>query len=100
MDKKELSTASQIINFVLNISTWHRINSGYKHKLSMHLQDIIPGFVIEWLAVDNGELSLEGELIDENGKFIRDHSMALKEVKPEYLEKILETLKDIDLFKS
>jgi hypothetical protein len=66
----------------------------------MHLQDIIPGFVIEWLTVDNGELSLEGELIDENGKFIRDHSMTLKEVKPEYLEKILETLKDIDLFSS
>lgn len=100
MDKKELSTAGQIVNFVLNISLWHRINSGYKHKLSIHIQDIIPGIVIEWLAVDNGELSLEGELIDENGTYIRDYSMSLKEVKPEYLEKILETLKDIDLFSS
>ena len=100
MDKKELSTASQIVNFVLNISLWHRINSSYKHKLSIHLQDIIPGFVIMWLVVDNGELSLDGIDVDENGTYIRDHSISLSEVKPEYLEKILETLKDIDLFSS
>lgn len=102
MDKKETTmTVSQIVNFVLNISLWQTVNTGVKHKMSMHLQDIIPGFVIEWLVVDNGKLSFEGELKDENGReYIRNYTMPLSKVEPEHLEKILETLKNINLFHS
>ena len=102
MDKKETTmTVSQIVNFVLNISLWQTVNKGFKHKMSMHLQDIIPGFVIEWLVVDNGELSFEGELKDENRReYIRNYNMPLSKVEPEHLEKILETLKNINLFHS
>jgi hypothetical protein len=102
MDKKETTmTVSQIVNFVLNISLWQTVNTGFKHKMSMHIQDIIPGFVIEWLVVDNGELSFEGELKDENRReYIRNYNMPLSKVEPEHLEKILETLKNINLFHS
>ena len=61
---------SQITNFVLNIACWQVTNQGYFHKISMHIQDVVPGFVITSLIVDNGELSFEGIYIDEQGRAI------------------------------
>lgn len=99
--QQQLTPEEQIVHFVLNISLWQTVNNGFTNKMSMHLQDIIPGFVIEWLVVDNGELSFEGERFDKtSGKYIRNQRLLLSEVTSEQLSKILETLKNINLFHS
>lgn len=103
-ENSELSTASQIINFVLNIANWQCLNKGYYHKMSLHLQDIIPGFVINWIVVDNGELSFDGVFVGEDKdankeKYVEAGTISAIDVQPEYLEKILETLKNINFFR-
>mgnify|MGYP007012505906 CR=1 FL=1 len=99
-DGPKLGSVQKIINFVLNVANWQVINKGFYHKMSLHLQDIIPGFVIEWIVVDNGVLSFDGEFIDEKGQFVKDGTMPLSKINPVYLDKILETLKNIDMFRS
>lgn len=95
-----MDTNKQITNFVLNIALWQSINQGYYHKLSMHIQDVIPGFVISWLIVDNGELSFEGVEIDDQGCAISDRNAIRKasELTPEQLDEILKILKNINMF--
>ena len=91
---------SQITNFVLNIACWQVTNQGYTHKISMHIQDVVPGFVITSLIVDNGELSFEGIDVDEQGRAINKHETIQKasDIAPEQLEEILKILKSINLF--
>ena len=91
---------SQITNFVLNIACWQVTNQGYFHKISMHIQDVVPGFVITSLIVDNGELSFEGIDIDEQGRAISKHETIRKasELTPEQLDEILKVIKSINLF--
>ena len=91
---------SQITNFVLNIACWQVTNQGYTHKISMHIQDVVPGFVITSLIVDNGELSFEGIDIDEKGRAISKHETIRKasELTPEQLDEILKIIKSINLF--
>lgn len=89
----------QITNFVLNIAFWQVTNQGYFHKISMHIQDVVPGFVITSLIVD-GELSFEGIDVDEQGRAISKHETIRKasDIAPEQLEEILKILKSINLF--
>ena len=91
---------SQITNFVLNIACWQVTNQGYFHKISMHIQDVVPRFVITSLIVDNGELSFEGIDVDEQGRAINKHETIRKAsgIAPEQLEEILKILKSINLF--
>ena len=95
-----MNANSQITNFVLNIACWQVTNQGYTHKISMHIQDVVPGFVITSLVVDNGELSFEGIDIDEQGRAISKYETIRKasELTPEQLEDILKILKSINLF--
>ena len=97
-----MDTNSQITNFVLNIACWQATNQGYFHKISMHIQDVVPGFVITSLIVDNGELSFEGIDIDEQGRAISKHETIknTSDITPEQLEEILKILKSINLFES
>lgn len=97
-----LGSVQKIVNFVLNVSLWQTINKGLYHKMSIHLQDIIPGFIIEWIVVDNGELSFDGKFIieDKDGKHYEDGTMPLSKINPVYLDRIFETLKNIDMFHS
>ena len=90
----------QITNFVLNIACWQVTNQGYTHKISMHIQDVVPGFVITSLIVDNGELSFEGIDIDEKGRAISKHETIRKaiDIALEQLEEILKFIKIINLF--
>lgn len=90
----------QITNFVLNICNWQIENRGYYHRMSMHIQDIIPGFVIEWLVCYDGKLSFEGVYIDEENHYIKNGIKYPDEITNEQLDKILNILKNIDLFKS
>ena len=91
---------SQITNFVLNIACWQVTNQGYFHKISMHIQDVVPGFVITSLIVDNGELSFDGIDVDRQGRAINKHETIQKasDIAPEQLEEILKILKSINLF--
>ena len=95
-----MDTNKQITNFVLNIACWQVTNQGYFHKISMHIRDIVPGFVITSLIVDNGELSFEGIDVDEQGRAIskRDTIRKASELTPEQLEEILKIIKSINLF--
>ena len=90
----------QITNFVLNIACWQVTNQGYFHKISMHIQDVVPGFVITSLIVDTGELSFEGIDIDEQGRAISKHETIRKaiDIALEQLEEILKFIKIINLF--
>ena len=95
-----MDTNKQITNFVLNIALWQSVNHGYYHKLSMYIKDVIPGFSIFWIVVDNGELSFEGVEIDDQGYAISDRNAVRKasDIAPEQLEEILKILKNINLF--
>ena len=95
-----MDTNKQITNFVLNIALWQSVNQGYYHKLSMHIQNVIPGFVIFWLVVDNGELSFEGVEVDESGHTINGKIVIRKasDIASEQLDEILKILKNINLF--
>ena len=97
-----MDTNKQITNFVLNIACWQVTNQGYFHKISMHIQDVVPGFVITSIIVDNGELSFEGIGIDEQGRAISKHETIknTSDITPEQLEEILKILKSINLFES
>ena len=91
---------SQITNFVLNIACWQVTNQGYFHKISMHIQDVVPRFVITSLIVDNGELSFDGIDVDEQVRAISQHETIRKasELTPEQLDEILKIIKSINLF--
>ena len=95
-----MDTNKQITNFVLNIACWQVTNQGYFHKSSMRIQDVVPGFVITSLVVDNGELSFEGIDVDEHGRAISKQETIRKasEFTPEQLDEILKILKRINLF--
>ena len=68
--------------------------------MSIHIQDVIPGFSIFWIVVDNGELSFEGVEVDESSHAINDKTIIRKasDIAPEQLEEILKILKSINLF--
>ena len=85
----------------MNIACWQVTNQGYFHKISMHIQDVVPGFVITSLIVD-GELSFEGIDVDEQGRAISKHETIRKasDIAPEQLEEILKILKSINLFEA
>ena len=91
-----MDSKNQITKFVLNICTWQTFNKGYFHRMSMHLQDIIPDFVIFSLVVDNGELIFEGYDLKTN----KERSIKASEVDSKYIDEILNVIKDINLFNS
>lgn len=92
-----MDSINQIVNFTLNISLWQTINKGYYHKLSIHIQDIIPDFVINWIVVDNGHLLFEGVNLKTHK---RDEILDSKDIDPKYLKEVLNILKNINLFHS
>lgn len=95
-----MESTYQIKNFVLNIALWKTKSDGFKHKLSMHIQDIIPDFVITWICVDNGVLSFDGMKYDfERKMWIDNQNIKASEITQEQLDKILNVLKSVDLFK-
>ena len=91
MDSKD-----QITNFVLNICLWQTFNKGYFHRMSIHLQDIIPDFVIFSLIVNDGELIFEGHDLKTN----EQKSIKASEVDPKHIDEILNVIKNINLFHS
>ena len=95
-----MDTNKQIVNFVLNIALWQTVNKGYYHKMSIHIQDVISGFSIFWIIVDNGELSFEGVEVDESGHAINDKTVIRKAsgIASEELDEVLKILKNINLF--
>jgi hypothetical protein len=95
-----MKNEDQIKNFVLNIALWQVKSDGFNNRLSLHIQDVIPNFVIEWLRVDDGALSFDGLKFDtERNMWIDNQNIKANEIPQEYLDKILEVLKGIDLFK-
>jgi len=95
-----MESLNQIKNFVLNITTLQVKSKGFGHKLSMHIQDIIPNFVITWICVNNGELSFDGIKYDIEKKiWVDGQNIKSTEIAKEQLDKILDILKSIDFFK-
>ena len=95
-----MKSKNQIKNFVLNIALTQIKNSGFSHKLAMHIQDVIPNFVITWICVDNGVLSFDGLKFDTERKvWIDNQNIKASEITQEQLDKILDILKSIDFFK-
>jgi pectate lyase len=95
-----MKSKDQIKNFVLNIALWQVENFGFSHRMSMHIQDVIPNFVINWLRVDNGVLSFDGLKFDtERNMWIDNQNIKASEITQEQLDKILDILKSIDFFK-
>ena len=91
----------QIKNFVLNIALLQIKSNGFSHKLSMHIQDVIPNFVITWICVDNGELSFDGIKYDAERKmWVDGQNIKSTEITKEQLDKILDILKSIVFFGS
>ncbi len=90
----------QIKNFVLNIALLQTKSNGFNHKLSIHIQDVIPNFVITWICVNNGELSFDGIKYDIEKKiWVDGQNIKSTEIAKEQLDKILDILKSIDFFK-
>ena len=91
----------QIKNFVLNVALFQTKNDGFSHKLSMHIQDVIPNFVITWICVDNGKLSFDGMKYDtERKQWIDGQNIKSTEITKEQFDKILDILKSIEFFGS
>ena len=66
----------------------------------MHIQDVIPNFVITWICVDNGVLSFDDLKFDTERKLCIDNqNIKTSEITQEQLDKILDILKSIDFFK-
>lgn len=85
---------------MLNIALTQIKNSGFSHKLAMHIQDVISNFVITWICVDNGVLSFDGLKFDTERKlWIDNQNIKTSEITQEQLDKILDILKSIDFFK-
>lgn len=96
-----METKYQIKNFVLNVALWQTKNNSFSHKLSMHIQDAIPNFVITWICVDNGELSFDGIKFDTERKmWVDGQNIKSTEITKGQLDKILDILKSIDFFHS
>ena len=95
-----MKSKEQIKNFVLNIALWQVENFGFNHRMSMHIQDVVPNFVINWLRVDNGVLSFDGLKFDtERNMWTDNQNIKASEITQEQLDKILDILKSIDFFK-
>ena len=95
-----MNTNEQIKNFALNVCCWQTENRGFFHKMSIHIQDVVPGFVITWIVVNNSELSFEGCDIDSDGRFVKNSMRNASELTVEEMDKILEILKGINMFNS
>lgn len=100
-----MNTINQIKNFVLNICTWQTekmdiIYPNYFHKLSIHIQDVIPGYIINWICVDNDNVWFDGIYINSDTGKTSEDKIYLKDCKINELTKVLNILKSIDLFKS
>jgi len=90
----------QIKNFVLNIALLQIESNGFSHKLSMHIQDVIPNFVITQICVDNGKLYFDGIKYDTERKmWVDGQNIKSTEITKEQLDKILDILKSVDFFK-
>lgn len=89
-------------NFVRNVAQWQTAQHGYYSKIAIHLQEIIPNFIVEWIVSDNGEVLFEGleKSIDEETGRTKYVPKTLKssEVDSKYLDEILVLLKRIDMF--
>lgn len=95
MKQNKEKTISEIKNFALNICNWQTINTIFFQKMSIHIQDIVENFTITSIIIDNGCLKFEGIYNNEGTKRV---IISENEIKPEELEKVLEVLKDINLF--
>lgn len=89
-------------NFVRNVALWQTVQHGFYSKISIHLQDIIPNFIVEWIVSDNGEVLFEGlekSIDEESGKTkYLPKTLKASEVDSKYLDVILDSLKRIDMF--
>ena len=95
-----MDSTQQIKNFALNIALWQVENSGFHHKISVHIQDVVLGFVITKLCIDNGVLSFDGMMHDpKRGIWIDNQNIPASKLTEDQFTKILNILKDIDLFK-
>jgi len=95
-----MKAKEQIKNFVLNIALWQVENSGFCHKVSLHIQGVVPNFVITKMCVDNGKLSFDGMKYDtEKSYWVDGKNISASELTEEQLDKVLSIIKKIDLFK-
>ena len=90
----------QIKNFVLNIALLQTESNGFNNKLGIHIQDVIPNFVITHICVNNGELSFNGIKYDtERKRWVDGQNIKSTEITNEQFDKILNVLKSVDFFK-
>lgn len=87
----------RIVKFILNMTSyegeWHK---GYYHSYDIHIQDVIPKFVIFRMISDNGLLQFYGyDLLSNNQITIT----AEKHLTWKTARNIYRILKRIDIFK-
>ena len=86
----------RIVNFVLNMTSYEgEWRKGFYHKYDIHLQDIIPNFVIFKMISDNGELLFEGydELSEQVITIVANKHLTRKTAR-----RIYKILKSINIF--
>ena len=87
----------RMVCFVLNMTSYEgEWKKGFHHKYDIHIQDIIPNFVIFKMISDNGVLSFEGyDLLSEKVITID----ADKHLSRKTARRIYKILKSIDILK-
>ena len=87
----------RIVKFTLNMTSYEgEWRHGYHHEYDIHIQDVIPNFVIFTLISDNGDLLFRGH------DFLSKSAITIK--AEEYLtrktaRRIYKILKSINIFK-
>lgn len=87
----------RIVKFILNMTSYEgEWKKGFYHQYDIHLQDIIPNFVIFRIISDNGELLFEGydELSEKEITIVAHKHLTRKTSR-----QIYKILKGIDIFK-
>jgi hypothetical protein len=86
----------RIVKFVLNMTSYEgEWSKGFYHKYDIHIQDIIPNFVIFNMISDNGELLFEGydELSEKVITIVADKHLTRRTAR-----RIYRILKSINIF--
>lgn len=87
----------RIVCFVLNMTSYEgEWRKGFYHRYDIHIQDIIPNFVIFKMISDNGDLSFEG--YDELSEMVITID-ANQHLSRKTARRIYRILKSIDIFR-
>ena len=87
----------RIVKFILNMTSYEgEWKHGFRHEYDIHIQDVIPNFVIFTMISDNGDLSFSGyDLYTEKETNIKAETFLTWWTA----RKIYRILKGIDIFK-